>query len=261
MHVEMLDKAAKFMIEKAPTILAAAGAVGTVTSVVMSADSAIRAKKEVESSKKQLSKADKAAIYAKAFAPTAIMTTATLVCIYGSNKIHTQRMAGLAGAYILKEAAFKEYREKTRDMVGEKKFGKIREEILQDHIDQCPPSDSNTIFPPYYGGPEHLSLWWDEVAKRYVYCSAERIRKAELVANRMLLRDGFVSVNDVYELLKLDRIKTGDDSGWTYDRNDPQSSKNQEVTIILDHMLANGDVPCGVIDMDPWPNSSWFNVS
>lgn len=248
----------KQVIKNAPTILSVMGAIGTVGSVILSTDSALKAKKVISEQKKDISKADKAFIYAKAYAPTAIMTTASLVCIFGANHINSQRIAGLAGAYILKETAFTEYKEKAEEFLGKKKSQQVKDEIIQNHISENPPTEHNTVIPPYYGGPDTLSLWWDEVAKRYFYCNAERIRKAELRANKELQMSGFVSINDIYEMLDLPPIKTGDDSGWEYNLNDPASSRNREVSIEISGGLTEIDTPCGVMDMDPWPNSSWF---
>ena len=67
-----------------------------------------------------------------------------------------------------------------------------------------------------------------------------------------------MSVNDIYEMLQLPPIKTGDDSGWEYDLNDPMNSRNREVSIDISGGLTDIDTPCGVMDMDPWPNSSWL---
>ena len=248
----------KQIVKKIPTILTVMGAIGTVSAVAMSTDSAIRAKKKLEEAKDDISKLEKALIYAESYAPTVLMTGASLVCIFGSNQINSQRIASLAGAYILKETALDEYKAKTEEIFGKKKAQQVKDEIVQDHISEIPPTEQNTVIPAYYGGPETLSLWWDEVAKRYFYCNAEKIRKAELRANKELQASGFVSVNDIYEMLQLPPIKTGDDSGWEYDLNDPMNSRNREVSIDISGGLTDIDTPCGVMDMDPWPNSSWL---
>jgi len=252
----------KTIVKHAPTILTAMAAAGTLASVALSSESAIKAKEELEKKKNpdsDISTADKALIYAKAYAPTAIMTTATLICIFGSNHVNKQRIAGIASAYILSETAFGEYKEKVEEIVGKKKAQQIKDNIVQEHIDKNPPTDQNTVCPPYYGGPDTLYLWRDEVANRYFYCNAERIRKAELQANKELQLSGFVSINDIYDMLELPRIKTGDDSGWEYDLNNPTSSRNREVKITIDGGLTDIDTPCCVMDMDPWPNSQWFS--
>lgn len=250
----------KTLVKHAPTILTVMGAAGTVAAVALSSEAALKAKKVLEENeKKDISTADKVLVYAKAYAPTAVMTAASLTCIFGSNHVNKQRLAGIASAYILSEAAFSEYKEKVEEVVGKKKSQQIKDEVVQSHIAQNPPTEFNTVVPSYHQGPDTLYLWWDEVAKRYFYCNAERIRKAEALANKELQLSGFVSINDIYEMLELPKIKTGDDSGWEYDLNDPTSSRNREVRINIDGGLTEIDTPCCVMDMDPWPNSQWFS--
>lgn len=293
-------KAQKFIIKNAPTILAAMGAVGTVAAVVMSSDSALKAKRiieveefknqnrdlcdkylpedtdskesvkdicatmqsrgmteteiksiEYDNTKSTLSTADKALIYAKAYAPTAIMTAASIFCIFGGNHISKQRIASLAGAYILKETAFEEYKQKAEEMLGKKKADKISDDIIQNHINQNPPTEQNTL-QPNLSNPVQLSLWYDETSNRYFYSNAEYIRRAELEANRMLDKNGFVGINDVYSILGIEEIPLGDDMGW-------QKDMNGEVIIEIGTALLGPDIPCGTIKMEVRPTSAWLS--
>lgn len=245
------DKVYKEMIKHAPTILSVAGGIGAVAAVVLSTDSALRAKMALEDAKPDISKADKALIYVDAYAPTVLMTAATLVCIFGSNHVNQRRIAGIAGAYVLKETALKEYKDKAEDILSKGKVQKIRDEILQDHISDNPPTKSNTIA-NVYQDPTGLGLWYDQLSGRYFHSNAERIRKAALEANQMLLKNGYVSVNDFYSLIGLPDIKLGYDLGW-------ESSRNDEVMIDLDSFLTDSDIPVGSINMEPRPNSAWFS--
>ena len=300
MKAGLFLKAQKFIVKNAPTILATMGAIGTVAAVVMSSDSALKAKHiiEVEEFKNQnrdlcdkylpdnvdsresikdicnimesrgmtkeeskmmayndtqstLSTADKVLIYAKAYAPTVIMTTASIFCIFGGNRISKQRIASLAGAYILKETAFDEYKQKAEEMLGKKKVSEISDDIIQSHINQNPPTEANTL-QPNLPNPVQLSLWYDETSNRYFYSNAEYIRRAELEANRMLDKNGFVGINDVYSILGIDEIPLGDDMGW-------QKDINGEVTIEIGTALLGPDVPCGTILMEVRPTSAWLS--
>ena len=300
MKAGLFLKAQKFIVKNAPTILATMGAIGTVAAVVMSSDSALKAKHiiEVEEFKNQnrdfcdkylpenvdsresikdicnimesrgmtveesqlleyndtkstLSTADKALIYAKAYAPTAIMTAASIFCIFGGNHISKQRIASLAGAYILKETAFDEYKQKAEEMLGKKKASEISDDIIQSHINQNPPTEANTL-QPNIPNPVQLSLWYDETSNRYFYSNAEYIRRAELEANRMLDKNGYVGINDVYSILGIDEIPLGDDMGW-------QKDMNGEVTIEIGTALLGPDVPCGTIRMEVRPTSAWLS--
>ena len=301
MQLSMFAKVQKFVVKNAPTILAAMGAVGTVAAVILSSDSAIKAKQMIQTEEfkknnedickkylpkktskltsvsdliammdergitteernaivtydgtnSKLSKADKLMIYAKAYAPTAVMTAASIVCIFGGNHISKQRIASLAGAYILKETAFEEYKQKAEDIIGKKKADDISDEIIQQHINNNPPTESNTIKSNIPNAVQ-MSLWYDETSNRYFYSNAEYIRRAELEANKMLEKNGFVGINDVYAILGLEEIPLGDNLGWDKEVAD-------EVVIEIGSALLGPDVPCGTIKMEVHPTAAWLS--
>jgi hypothetical protein len=190
-------------------------------------------------------------IYAKAYAPTAIMTAASILCIFGGNHISKQRIASLAGAYILKETAFEEYKQKAEDIIGKKKANNISDEIIQQHIDKNPPTDANTLQSNLPNAVQ-MSLWYDETSNRYFYSNAEYIRRAELEGNRMLEKNGFVGINDIYALLGIEEIPLGDHLGW-------DKEANGEVIIEIGSALLGPDVPCGTIKMEVHPTAAWLS--
>ena len=253
MSTGIITKVEQTIAKNAPTILACLGAIGTGAAVVMSSKAALESKKiiEEESAKRELSKPDKAVIYIKAYAPTAAMTAASMVCIFGSNHINKQRIAGLASAYILSETTLKEYKDKAEEIVGSKKAQEIKDSVIQKHIQDNPPTELNTVENRLGVDPTRLSLWFDETSRRYFYTNADYIRRAETEANKMLQKNGFVSVNDVYDLLGLEPIMLGHDLGWS-------SSEQGDVRIEIGAALVGPDIPVGTITMDVTPCSSWI---
>lgn len=205
--------------------------------------------------KSPLSKADRVWIYAKAYGPTAIMTAASVLCIFGSNHINKKRIASLAGAYLMSETALKEYKEKAKEVVGAKKAQEISDELIQDKIDKNPPNPNqvaNTDTPAMTNIVD-LSLWYDRVSDRYFYSSADRIRKAETQAQKMLEKNGFVSVNDVYAILGLREVALGAEVGW-------DKKKNNDVMLIIGGGLDPDGNPVGTLDMDVYPSSEWLGA-
>lgn len=283
-------KVQKFIVKNAPTILSVMGAVGTVAAVILSSDSAIKAKRVIAEAEEKakgenydtyiraqkllgdgktqeevmdvieihdakiieppLSKADIAMIYLRCYFPTIVMTAASLFCIFGSNHINKQRIASIAGAYILKETAFEEYKQKAEEIIGKKKAREIDDEIVHQHILDNPPTEANT-FQTTIPNAVQLSLWFDETSQRYFYSNAEYIRKAELEANRMLDKNGFVGVNDVYGLLGIPEVPMGENLGW-------DKEVCNEVHIIIGSDLLGPDIPCGTIRMEVHPTSAWL---
>lgn len=239
----------KCIIQNAPSILTVIGGIGTVASVALAVDGTLKAQKILEEGEGQ-SSSDKAIVYAASYAPCAIMTVASLTAIFGANHVNKQRIATIASAYILSESNFEEYRDKVEEMFGKKKEQQVRDNVIQDHIDSNKTSKDNVHMSAYEPGA--TTLWFDEVCQRYFYSSGERIRRVEIEANKILAKDGWVSLNDVYRMLGLPTVKIGDDIGW-------QCDTNGEVVIEIGGGLTEGDIPCGTIFMDPKPSSWWFS--
>lgn len=197
-----------------------------------------------------LSTSDKALIYAKTYAPTLVMTAASLACIFGSNYVSQKRIASIAGAYILKTTAFDEYKKKAEEFLGKKKANDISDSIIQDHIDKNPPTDENTV-QTTIPNPVQLSLWYDETSDRYFYSNAEYIRKAEIQATKMLQKNGYVGVNDIYSILGLEELPLAENLGW-------DKEITSEVSIKIGSALCGPDIPCGTIKMEVHPTSAWL---
>ena len=256
MKAKALLNLQKLVTKNAPTILTVAGALGVVGTAVLSSDSALKAKAtldKAEEEKKELSKADKGLVYAKAYAPTVIMGAATIFCIFGSNKISKQRLAAVGAAYLLTENKFAEYKETAEDLLGAKTSTAVQDEIVQRHIDNNPPSNTNVI-QSTIDGPLHTSLWYDETSGRYFYSNIEYIRQAELFGQRLVDEEGFCSVNDIYAKLGIPEIPLGDNKGWL--QNDTNSVR---VTIKTGAALMGPDIPVGTMIMETKPDSAWFS--
>ena len=193
-------------------------------------------------------------VYAKNYAPAAVLLGLSWFCIYGSCRESNKRIATLASAYILSETARKEYQEKAKAIFGNKKTQDIRDEIIQDRINKNPASKAqvaNVDIPNQSNTPD-LHLWYDVISDRYFYSSAERIRRCELDAQRMLDKNGFVSINDIYYILGLKDIPIGNDIGWKKDMN-------PDVQLIIGGALDENNNPIGTLEMDVHPSSAWLS--
>jgi len=291
-------KIQRLIVKNAPTILAVLGGIGTIASVCLSSDAALKAKEAIEQAEREakgddyelyseckelakkgyketaiikqldipedeidvvkspLSNADKAWIYIKSYAPTAFMTTASLICIFGSNHINKKRIASLAGAYLMSETALKEYKEKAKEVVGAKKAQQISDEIVQDHMDKNPASTAEIAnTPASQSNIPSLSLWYDIYSDRYFYANAEMIRKAEIEVQKILDKNLFASVNDVYAILGVKEIPLGEYTGWTKKAFDD----DVQVHLAIGGNLNDSEVPIGTMDMNinTRPSDQW----
>lgn len=189
--------------------------------------------------------------YAKYYAPAAIMLGASILCIFTGNHISKKRIIQLTGALAASTVSLNEYKDKVAEVVGKKKAQEIKDELVQDKVLNNPATEANT-FIPNMGNQPDLSLWYDTVSDRYFYSNIDYIRKAEIEAQRMLEKNGFVSMNDVYAILGIREIPLGDDCGWSKDMN---GSVVLETGAVLDD---HGN-PVGTLSMEVRPSNAWLS--
>lgn len=275
----ILSDARKYFVKKSPTIFAGIAGLGVLATVVSASKASKKVDEDIKKRREEIreetgdeeadiSNKEKAKIYAKDYAPTIAIVLATEACIYESNHINQKRLAALGAAYILKETNFKEYKEKVEEMVGTTKAQQIKDDLIQQHIDDTPQTQQN-IINHYNPSIPQLSLWYDETSKRYFYSNADIIRRAEAEATIELKKEGFVSLNRVYELLGVEGVYLGDENGWSTQMCD-------EVIISIDGHLSGRtkqfggselmggsavigpDIPIGTITMEIHPNPEWY---
>ena len=199
----------------------------------------------------KLSKKDKARLYIKYYAPSAVTLGLSIFCIFCGNHISKKRILQLTGALALSKKSLTEYKDKVEEIVGKKKAHEINDELVQDKIANNPSTEANTVI-PYMGNKPDLNLWYDTISDRYFYSNIDYIRKAEIEAQRLLEKNGFVSMNDVYGILGIREIPLGDDCGWSKDVN---GSVILETGAVLDD---KGN-PVGTLLMDVRPSNAWLS--
>lgn len=133
----------------------------------------------------------------------------TVGCIVGAQVLNVQRLTMLAGAYKLSETKLKEYEEKAKEFLGEKKAGELHDAVAKETRD-IPLTENTDILNTGKGD----LLCFDTFSGRYFRSSVEAIREAESKLNKVLISGDFVQLNDLYDELRLPHIKMGTDFGW-----------------------------------------------
>lgn len=148
----------------------------------------------------------------KCFVPPVITGSATIACICGADAVHTRRNIALATAYNISEEAAREFKEKVRETIGEKKLDKINHDIAQDHVNKAEYKESIVT---YTGDGDQLFYdWWSQ---RYFKSSRTMIEKKVLtLKKRMLTTRKAITMNDFYKELGLTSLPIGDDFGFKY---------------------------------------------
>lgn len=170
----------------------------------------------------------------KCYAPAVATGVIASICLIGSDKIQAKRYTLLAAAYKLSENTFAEYRDKVVETIGEKKEKAIRDNIQKDRVDGNPSSNHGVIVTSVGN-----TRCYDHYAGRYFTSDIDKIKKAVNEINRIMLRDGYVSLNEFYDQLDLSGTKVGSAVGWNTDMG--------LVELDFSPLLDEG-VPCLAID-------------
>lgn len=248
-----------FKLEKhSPEILIAVGVVGTVASGVMACRATTKISAILDETKSTIdtihefaekpemaekyteedAKKDLAIVYAqtglkiaKLYAPSVALGIVSLGCIITSNNILRKRNIALAAAYATVDKGFKEYRSRVVERFGEaldhelkydikaKEFEETvidedgKEKVVKKTVSVVDPntySDYARFFDEYCAG------WSKDAEYNLMF-----LKKQQAYANDKLRNDGFLFLNDVYEMLGIPKTKAGQVVGWIYDEKNP----------------------------------------
>ena len=225
----------EFSRQHSPAILTAIGCVGTVTTAVLSARGykkacdilayeVMRRDKEAEQevapgvTYKEMTPItidlwDKVELTWQCYAAPVFTGALTITCIIFANKINLTRNAALAAAYEMSRTAYSDYRAHVVERLGEKKEAEMRGEIAQKRILDNPPTETQMIV----CGNDILCM--DSTSGRYFRMSIENIRSIENELNKRLITEMWISLNDLYYELGLEKTTAGNELGWDVNRD------------------------------------------
>lgn len=223
------------LAKHSPEILTGIGIAGMVTTVVLAVRATPKAMRLIEDEKNRQNEAlaeqakkdnlekcpqvdkikakDAVKVAWKCYIPAAITGATSIACLIGATSVSARRNAALAAAYKLSESALIEYKDKVIETIGEKKEQAIRDEINKDRVKENPVNKNEVIIT---GKGDTLCL--DYQSRRYFKSDIDKIKRAINEVNAKLLRDSYVSLNELYWELGLEGSSTGDRMGWNVDK-------------------------------------------
>lgn len=251
MNKQGLARFAKSMRTKlskhSPEILAGIGIAGMCTTVVLSVKATPKAleliqEAEVEKAHREnrsaiieLSKMETIKAAWKPYIPAAITGVLSITCLISSTSVNARRNAALATAYKISETALNEFRDKTVEVVGEKKVKEIKDKIAKDKVEKDPVSKNNVIITS-----KGETLCYDVISGRYFKSDIDKLKNAAINANHRLLSHDYISLNDLYSEMGLEGNDVGYSLGW--------SVFDGKIEFEFSSQLADDGTPCIVID-------------
>lgn len=181
-------------------------------------------------------------------APSVIMGATTTACIIGGHKVNAKKIAVLSAAYNLADGRLKDYQEKIFETAGEQKLQKVREAIAKDHLEKAP---ENTDIVPAEG----YVLCMDSYTRRYFQSSAQMIGKAINELSYDCMGDMYVTLNDFYDKIGLERTPIGESFGWNVD-----DLQRGTLPIYFTALLTKSQQPCLVVEYECALNADFRNL-
>ena len=172
----------------------------------------------------------------KPYVPAIISGVAGVSCILGARYITTKQTAAVATAFKLTETAFNEYKDAVVEEIGSKKEEHVRERIARKHVEENPISEKNNIISTGKG----KTLFFDEEFNNYFESDMQAVKKAVNDLNFQILNEDYASVNDLYYLLGIPPMKSGDSLGW--------SSAYGGCEMKYSSIITDDDRPCIVLN-------------
>lgn len=158
-----------------------------------------------------------------------------IALVVGGNHINIEKSMAAMAAYTLSDTAFKEYQRKTKEIVGEKKEQKIRDEIAKDTLQKNPVNGKEIIIT---GSGSYLC--YDKLSGRYFRSDIEKLKRIENDLDMRMRYQDYITQNELYLEIGMGPVKNGDNIGWTISNGYIQMSFSYDGGI-------NGE-PCLVMD-------------
>lgn len=232
------------LVQKAsPELLFAAGVVGMVGSTVLACRATLKVDKILSESKTKMNLAstlrhddysetdrmrDRTLIryqtaveIGKQYAPAIGVGLLSIAALTKSNAILTQRATALAAAYTALDKGFREYRERVIKKYGEEADQEFRYGIETKEIED-PETGKKSLQVTVPGDPSIYARFFDETSlswSRDPEVNMFFLKSQQNYANDLLKANGHIFLNEVYDLLGIDRSKAGTVVGWLWTSN------------------------------------------
>lgn len=167
----------------------------------------VKAMKKVDG--EDLTKAEKFKAVWYYYIPAVTTEAFGIAFIIGASKLDEKQHAALAAAYSLTTTAFKEYKEKVIETLGEKKEESIRDEVIRDKVDR---TSSTEVYVTSNGD----TLFYEPISDSLFMSNVNAVRKAINNFNRDMLSENNKSFNELAYEFGLNGLKdVGDKIGWS----------------------------------------------
>ena len=150
------------------------------------------------------------------YLPATLMGAASIAAFVSANTVSVKRLTATSAALTATEEAFRTYRNKVVEQIGEKKAAEVIAKIAEDKVKKNPPKldETDTEGKPVIITGDGDTLCYESYTGRYFKSNIDKLRRIETHMNQRLMHEDFISLNDLYDEIGLPPVKMGDDLGW-----------------------------------------------
>lgn len=162
----------------------------------------------------------------------------SITCILSGHSIMHKRNAALAAAYTALDSGFKRYRSKVKEALGDVADAEFKHDLHPETVEETVTDEETgkkkkqkkvlevtgsgglSDYARYFAPGEALG------AEQNSDYNRQFLNVQQEVANNMLRAKGYLFLNDVYELLGIERSIAGQCVGWIYDKHANEHGDN-----------------------------------
>lgn len=224
----------------APEILMGLGIGGMIFASVLTGKATVTAVSIVEEEKKlleveTLEKVDVVKLTWRHYIPAVLVGGVSVVCLIWGNRVSIKRYTALAAAYSISESAFRDYRHKVVQKIGEVQEKEIHSESTNKVIAANPISNHRVITTGL-----GTDLCFDVTSQRYFTSDVQKLEKAVNDLNRRMRDEMYISLNEYYWEIDMDPLPdVGENLGWNIDTG--------YIELNFDSKLTNDNKSCIVV--------------
>lgn len=246
------------MKKHSPEILIVTGIVGVVVSAVLACKATTKVNDILDKTKEDIEKIHKCAEnkelaeeysendkqkdlaivyvqtgwkFVKLYAPSVILGTLSICSIVSSNHILRKRNVALAAAYTAVDKGFKEYRKRVVERFGEQINKELRYNLKSKTIEETAIDENGNeittkkdILISDNSSISDYARFFDESSSEWKKDSEFNLcflKARQQYANDLLRTRGYLFLNEVYDMLGIQRTKAGQIVGWIFDEDEP----------------------------------------
>ena len=168
---------------------------------------------------------------AKLYGPSVALGVASIGCMIGSNHILRKRNIALAAAFKAVDTSFKEYRDRVIDRFGkemdrELRFGikakEIEEKVVDENGNETTVTKTVEVADPNAAHSIYSIVWCEGNTgwTRNAELNKVFLIQTQNAANDKLRLNGILTLNEVYDMLGVQRTAYGQIAGWVYTEDD-----------------------------------------